>query len=138
MSLGINFTAQNLLGAGNHQSRHLLAQRFARTRDFLLDLRLGGGFLPAAFIARGDFRLFDQLRCALLGLGDDVPGAASRLANLLIGLLGGDLQRLLAPFGGGKTVGDGFLAGFDGVQQIRPDELDREPDKRDKDERLCE
>jgi len=78
------------------------------------------------------------LRGAFLGLRNDLPRPATCFGDLLVCLLRGNLQRLFAFFGGRETVGNGFLAGFDGAQEMRPDELDRKPDERDEDNRLRE
>src|SRR6185436_12156227 len=122
----------------DRQRRDLLAQRFFRPRDFLLDLGLGGGHQAIAFYLGGALGIVDDLRPALIGLGDGLLHLLARLAHHLVGALRRVLEVLLAAFARGEPVGDRLLALLDRAQHVRPDQLDREPDEGREDDGLRE
>src|SRR5512139_2132216 len=86
--LGVDLATQDLLGAGHRQRGDVVAQLLARARYFLLDLRLCRCLLAVALVLRRNLRLLDHLRGALLGLRDDVRGAAARACDFLARLPG--------------------------------------------------
>src|SRR5690349_11603864 len=110
MHLGVDFLAQDLLGAGHGQRCYLLAQLGLGRLHFLLDLRLGGGQLAFAFGLGVVLGLFHHLRGALLALRQDFLGALAGFADYDIALLGGFRQRRLAALGLGQALGDVLAA----------------------------
>ena len=49
----VDFTLEDLLGAGNREGRDLATQFFARARDLLFGVGLGGGNDTRAFFGGG-------------------------------------------------------------------------------------
>src|SRR5215831_4309067 len=127
--LGVDLAPQDLLGTGDRELRHLLAQGFLRAHDFLVDVGLrrrddAVGLGPGLRLG-----FLEHLRVALLGRGDDLADAASRFRELLVRALARGLELLLTALACGEAVGDGLLAFLDGPGKRRPDELDAEPDE---------
>ena len=136
--LGIDFATQNFFRAGDRQGCNLLTQCLFGTQHFLLDLRLGSSLLAIAFLARSVLGFIDHLRHALLRLGHQTGSTLPCMRHLDVGLTGRCLERLTTLIGGSQSVSNGLLPRFDGRQKRRPDEADREPDERGKDDRLRE
>src|SRR5258706_13279730 len=82
VSFGVDLAAQDLLGAGDGERGHAIAQLLACARDFLRDLGLGGDLLAVALFLRRVARFLDHLRAALFRLADDLGGALARALYL--------------------------------------------------------
>ena len=74
----INFFAQDLLGAFDGQTRHLLAQCFARFHGFWFGLGLGGGNDLGAFFGGLAFGFFNDLLRQALGVGQAFGSVVAR------------------------------------------------------------
>src|SRR5215831_17862499 len=116
--LGVDLAPQDLLGTGDRELRHLLAQGFLRAHHLLVDVGLRRRDDAVGLGPRLRLGFLEHLRVALLGRCDDLAHAAARLRELLLGALAR-----------GEPVGDRLLALLDGPRERRPDELDAEPDE---------
>ena len=133
-----NLAPQNLLRAGNGERRDLAAQHFLCPRDLLLDLGFRPRYKPFALGPRRILCFFDDFHRALFCLRKNILCLLSCVAQQLGCPLGGLFEILLAAFSGRQALGDLLLTLLDRAQERRPYELDREPDKQRKRERLRE
>ena len=124
MRLGVDFTAQDFLGAGDRKHRHLGAQRFLGAENFLLDFGFRSRDDAIGFSLGCDLRLLDYRRAALLRLRNDLAGLCTCALQFLARALRSEFEILLATLGGREAFSDLLLARLDGdATAVAPGEL---------------
>ena len=118
MGRQIDLFAQNFLGAGNCQFRHLFAQLFPGAIGFLLDFGLRSGKLTLALLDARVFALGNDLVGASVRLVEDARRLLARFGDDLLRLGLGSLEGFLALVGSGKAFLDLPLALFERVEDV--------------------
>src|SRR5574340_752591 len=126
---GVDFAAQDRLGALDRERGHLVAQRLARLHRFLLGFGTRGGDDLRALLAGARLGVLDDLLRQVLGVGEALRAVLARLRELGFGALVGRGQIGLGPIGGGQPVGDLLRPLVQRRGDRRPDEPHREPDQ---------
>src|SRR4029450_4810364 len=103
--LGVDLALQDLFGTRDRPASDLVAQRFFRARDFLLDPGLGGGEDALGLRFRIGLGGFDRLALELVALRDDFGGPRLRLGQHVGGPFLGPRKALLSLLTRGDAVG---------------------------------
>jgi len=121
VGLGVDLAAQDLLGAGHGQRRHLLAQRLLGARDLLVDVRLGGSEDAVGLGLGGSPGLVEICASRFSAEAMISPTLPRALASSSPARLPAASSSCL-PRSPRRAVGDRLLAFLDGPHQRRPDD----------------
>ena len=138
MHTGIDFLAQDLLGALDRQNGDLLSQCLTGTNHLLLGLSLGSGDDLGRFLGRAGLGLLDQALSATICISQAVSRFLAGGSQFCFNTLVGRSEFALCTVGGSKAIGNFLRPLVQRLSDRGPHEFHREPHQDRKDDGLQE